>query len=108
MINTMQELIDKYSNIEDKIPSVFENYNKAALEMSKDICMLWHISHFELIRVIVLLDSYTGGVYNLSKHTNYVYSFAGLYPHVQKSHNMDLNQLKQLADELTEKRKNRK
>lgn len=85
----MIELIkEKYCNIEEKIPSVFKDYKQVAAEMAIDLIDVWNIKDFELIRNISLVNSYTGGVYNLSKHIDNNFAFAGLYPHVIKSFNI--------------------
>lgn len=97
------ELIEKYKNIEDKIPSMFEDYYKAGSELAYDLAYTWNIGNCELIRVIVLIDLNTMNIYNLSKHINYDFSFAGLYPHVQKTHNIDNAELKRVVDESIEK-----
>ena len=99
------ELLEKYKNIEDKIPSVFEDYYKAGAEMAYDLAYIWNISHAELITVISLVDIETMCIYKLSKHTNYAFAFAGLYPHVQKVHKMDLNELKEVYEELIKRKK---
>lgn len=85
----MIELIkEKYCNIEDKISSVFKDYKQVGAEMAIDLMDVWNISDFELIRNISLVNSYTGGVYNLDKHIDKTFAFAGLYPHVIKSFNI--------------------
>lgn len=83
----IESIKEKYCNIEDKIPSVFKDYKQAGAEMAIDLMDISNISDFELIRNISLVDSYTGGVYNLSKHIDNTFAFAGLYPHAQKSFN---------------------
>lgn len=80
-------LHEKYSNIESKIPSIWETYEKAGIELAQDIYKTWNISDPELIRVISLLEIKVKGL-KISQHIHLMYSFAGLYPIIQKSYDI--------------------
>jgi len=89
---TIKEIIEKYSSIEDKIPSVFEDYKKAGYCLAQDLISLpngemWDISDTELIRVISLIGIKGGP--NLYEHINPMFAFAGLYPERIKSYNVN-------------------
>lgn len=77
---TIEELKEKYSNIEDKIPSVWQTYQEAGLELRNDI----HngICDVELIRVISLISLQSNVI--LTSYINPIFSFAGLYPQKMK------------------------
>lgn len=83
----MWELYDKYRNIEDKIPSVWETYEKAGIELAIDIRDEWNIEDPELIRVISLMDIRVRGL-DLVNHINPMLSFCGLYPEKMKQFNI--------------------
>ncbi len=80
---TIEQIKEKYSDIENKIPEKWETYEKAGIELAQDLLYHWDISDFELIRIISLIDNYTKGLC-LYKHINPMYSYLGLYPHVMK------------------------
>ena len=88
----IEELKNKYSDIEGKIPSVWPDYEKAAIEISQDFYTEWDIKDSELIRVLSLVDTRIAGMgkpsFNLSKHVHPMFSFAGLYPERMKSFNI--------------------
>ena len=85
---TIEQIKNKYENIEDKIPSVWTDYEKAAIELSQDVATEWNIMDVELIRVLSLVDLRIAGMgkpsFNLSKHIYAPFSFAGLYPERMK------------------------
>jgi len=80
---TQNELSIKYSNIESKIPSIWESYEKAGIELAQDLCFTWDVSDSELIRVISLISIRVQGL-NLTKHIKQNLEYIGLYPHIQK------------------------
>ena len=85
---TIPQLKEKYKDIEDKVPSVWKTYNEAAIEMAQDLSFgHWDIQDGEIIRVISVLQSY--GRVKISQHIDPQFAFAGLYPHVMKSFNID-------------------
>jgi len=84
---TEKQINDKYSNIEDKIPSIWPTYEAAGKEMAQDLCFTWDAKEPELYRVACLLDGYVRGL-NLSKHLDQRYAFQGLYPHIMKPLNI--------------------
>ena len=77
---TLEALKEKYSSIETKIPSVWENYNDVALSLAQDLLYHWNIKDSELIRVISLvsLNSKT----TLTRHIDHNFAFSGLYPQI--------------------------
>jgi hypothetical protein len=81
----------KYSGIEANIPSVWSDYEQAGIELARDVVDLWDIKDPEMIRVLCLVDLRVAGMgkpsLGLSKHVYAPFSFAGLYPEMQKSHN---------------------
>ena len=83
---TIKEINEKYSQIEDKIPSKQESHEKAAIELAQDIVYEWNITEPELYRVISLLASYTK--IDLTTHLDYKFGFMGLYPNVIKTFNI--------------------
>ena len=89
---TIKEIREKYCDIEDKIPSIFEDYKKAGYSLARDIMSLpddkmWDISDVELIRVISLIGIKGGP--KLYEHINPMYAFAGLYPDRMKTYNVN-------------------
>lgn len=89
---SMQKLIEKYSNIEDKIPSVWSDYEKAGIELAQDIAFEWDIKDPELIRVISLVEMrmvVTGKPkFGLGEHIYQPFAFVGLYPERIKTFNI--------------------
>ncbi len=89
---TTQELRAKYSGIEEKIPSVWPDYEKAAIELAQDVSTVWDIKDAELIRVLALVDMRIAGMgkpsFNLAKHIYAPFAFAGLYPNIQRSYDI--------------------
>lgn len=81
---TINEIIKKYSQIEDKIPSTWKDYKTAGIELAQDICMEWDITDPELYRVISLVSIYSG-VSGLTEHLDMRFSYMGLYPNIMKS-----------------------
>lgn len=101
---TIEELEEKYGNIEDKVPSVFKDYNEVSIKMQQDLCCTWDIRNAELYRVISLVAQYTNDSV-LYKHLDLRFSYTGLYPHVQKSFNILPEEYdKELADKITKDR----
>jgi hypothetical protein len=84
---TEKEISDKYSNIEEKIPSVWPNYESAGIEMAQDLCFIRDAREPELYRVACLLQSRVPGL-KLSQHLDSRFAFQGLYPHVMKTFNI--------------------
>ena len=89
---TIKELREKYGDIENKIPSVWKDYEVAGIELAQDICFTWDISDAELIRVIALIALRVAGMgkssLDLSNHINRDFSFCGLYPNIIKTYNI--------------------
>lgn len=85
----LEEIVEKYSCIEEKVPSVWEDYEKVAIELSQDIATEWDIKDGELIRVLALVDMRVAGMgkptFGLSKHIYAPFAFMGLYPERMKS-----------------------
>ena len=83
-----KEILEKYSNIEDKIPSVWSDYEKAGIELAQDIVFEWDIKDSEMIRVIALIEMRVAGMgrpkFGLSEHIYTPFAFAGLYPERMK------------------------
>ena len=75
----MAEIETKYADIEDKIPSIWPDYEQAGIELAQDICMSWNIQDAELIRVISLVQMRVPRL-NIIQHIDPVWSFRGLYP----------------------------
>jgi len=75
-----KSIVEKYSHIEDKIPSIFKTYEEAAISLAQAICMDWDINEGEIIRVITLLSIRTD--INLTSHIDFRFSFCGLYPEI--------------------------
>jgi hypothetical protein len=86
------EIKKKYENIEDKIPSMWPDYEKAAIELAQDVATEWDIKDSEMIRVLALVDMRIAGMgkpsFNLSKHIYAPFAFAGLYPERMKTFNI--------------------
>jgi len=85
---TIQQLKEKYSRIEEKIPSQWKSFEKAGTELAQDICFLWDISDSELIRVIALVEMRAPGL-KISQHIDNRFAVCGLYPHIQKAYNIE-------------------
>lgn len=81
---TEDELAKKYGNIEDKIPSIWSDYESAGKELAYDLCYTWDVSNGELIRVIALICSRVRCLHIL-QHINPRFAVAGLYPERMKS-----------------------
>lgn len=88
----MTEIVKKYANIEDKIPSIWPDYEKAGIELAQDIAFEWDIKDSELIRVISLIEMRMAGMgkpkFGLSEHIYQPFAFAGLYPERMKTFNI--------------------
>jgi hypothetical protein len=85
---TEKEISEKYSNIEDKIPSVWEDFEKAGIELAQDLIDVWDISDAELIRVIALVGirvRRNDRRIDLSNHVNPMLMYHGLYPEIMKT-----------------------
>jgi len=83
---TEKEVALKYANIEDKVPSVWATYDKAAIELAQDLCFMWSVRDGELIRVISLLELMVG--LKLSQHIDFRFAHVGLYPTCVKAYNI--------------------
>lgn len=83
---TIEELAEKWGDIEDKIPSVWPDYQEAARELANDIRHHWHIQHSELGRVIALVSGYTGT--GLTEHLDSRFAFKWLYPNIVRYNNI--------------------
>jgi hypothetical protein len=87
-----RKLVEKYGSIEDKIPSVWSDYEKVGIEMAQDIAKIWNIKDSELIRVMSLIETRLAGMgkpkLGLSDHIDNAFAFAGLYPEIQRVHNI--------------------
>ena len=66
---TIEEITEKYREIEDKIPSIWSDYPTAGKELAQDILYHWDISEAELIRVISLLEIRVSWL-RISQHIN--------------------------------------
>ena len=86
-------MAEKYGNLEDKIPSVWNTYEAAGVALSWDIVFLFDIKDPELIRVISLIRLNTKTL-DLTNHIDSKFSFAGLYPTKQKAYNIIPDKLK--------------
>lgn len=85
----IQDIVIKYSNIEDKIPSVWKTYEDAAFELSQDIAYEYDISNRELIRVIALIETIIGkNNFNFTDRILQSHLFAGLYQNIIKPINI--------------------
>ena len=85
---TIEQLVEKYRNIEDKIPAKWESYEKAGIELAQDLSFgHWDIRESELYRVICLIETRVPGL-RIHQHCDPNFSFMGLYPHIQKSYNI--------------------
>lgn len=88
---TIEQLVEKYKNIEDKIPSVWKNWFECRKELEYDIVYTWNINNSELYRNISLvgLRTYpTLSTESLYSHLDFRFSYMGLYPEIQKSFNI--------------------
>jgi hypothetical protein len=83
---TIQEIHTKFSNIEEKIPSVFSSYQEAGIQLAQALLYHWDISDNEIIRVIALIGIHTN--IDLSNHINSMFAFVGLYPTIQNIFNI--------------------
>ena len=81
---TIEEITEKYRNIEDKIPSVWSDYKSAGIELSQDIVFHWNIKSSELIRVIALMEIRIPE-FHQNQHIDNRFAFAGLYPERMKT-----------------------
>jgi hypothetical protein len=84
---TIEEIIEKYRDIEDKIPSVWPDYPTAGQELARDIAIHWDISEGELIRVISLMEIRVPE-FHQNQHINSMFAFAGLYPERMRTFNI--------------------
>ena len=85
---TETEIAEKYSNIEDKIPSVWKTYEEAGINLAQDLVFTWDARNGELIRVIALIGMRCGPKLDLSKHIDQRFAYAGLYPERMKLFNI--------------------
>jgi len=90
---TIEEVAAKYANIEDKIPSVWSTWEEAGVNLAQDMYNKWDVSDGELIRVISLMGIMVKGM-KLYDHINPMFSFTGLYPHVQRTYNIQPDSIK--------------
>lgn len=84
---TEVELTEKYSNIEDKIPSIWKTYEDAGVNLAQDIAFTWDIRSGELIRVIALMEIRVNGL-KVSQHIDSRFAYAGLYPEKMRAFNI--------------------
>ena len=80
---TVEQVIEKYKNIEEKIPSLFKNYEEAGVNLAQDLCFHWDVTDHELIRIISLLEIRVPGLM-INQHVDRKFAFAGLYPNIIK------------------------
>lgn len=104
-IMTVKEIQEKYRNIEDKIPSVWPDYEKAGIELSQDILYHWNIQEGELIRVIALIEMRVPGL-SISQHIDPSFAFCGLYPERMRKFDFDPNS--NISDSISNLLKSRK
>ncbi len=108
---TIEEIYTKYKNIESKIPSIFKTYELAGIELSKDILFHYNIRNGEIIRVMSIINYSQKIKFNFSEHIDNKFSFAGLYPHIQKVHNIYPDAISicqiELLNKILETRNNR-
>lgn len=90
---TIEEIVTKYANIEDKIPTVWPTWEEAGVNLAQDIYDKWDIREGELIRVIALMGIRVNGL-KLYDHINPMFSFTGLYPEMQRSYNIHPDPIK--------------
>jgi hypothetical protein len=87
---TLEEMTAKWSNIEEKVPSTWPNWEKAGVELAQDLCYTWNIREGELIRVIALVSircrMESGISLCLHDHIDPMFAYAGLYPEMQRYH----------------------
>lgn len=83
---TIEQLKEKYSQIEDKVPFIWTSYKEAALSLAQDLTFHWDITEPELYRVISLLSQHSP--VDISQHLDQKYAYMGLYPNIQKTHNI--------------------
>ena len=86
---TEEEIAEKYSNIDDKIPIIWTTLSDVSNELAKDIAFLWDIKDYSLIRLISKMSVAPECKNNLSKHIDSMFAYAGLYPHTMKTYNID-------------------
>lgn len=83
----------KYSNIEEMVPSVWPDYERVAIDLAQDVATLWDIKDPEIIRVLALVDMRVAGMglpsFRLSEHIHTPFAFAGLYPNVMKTYDIN-------------------
>jgi len=76
---SIEQLKEKYDNIEDKIPSNFATYEEAGVQLAQDLCYHWDVKDAELIRVIALV-SLRAPRLKITQHVYMPYEYMGLYP----------------------------
>ena len=107
----IKDLEAKYSNIEDKIPSVWKTYEEAGIELAQDLSFgHWDINSSELYRVISLVSLRVRDL-KITQHLDPQFGFMGLYPERMKGHDVfpDINQsmLSELVRVYEERKKNK-
>ena len=90
---TLEEIREKYGNIEDKIPSIWHTATDAAREMAQDIATYCDITDYEIVRVMSLLDTRVfcqneRKNFKLLDHMDHRFEFLALYPKRMKSFNI--------------------
>lgn len=81
---TEKEISLKYSNIEDKIPSVWPSWEKAGVNLAQDLIYIWDVRDCELYRVIALVSMRVPGL-RITQHLDPKFAYMGLYPERMKS-----------------------
>lgn len=84
---SIEQLKEKYDNIEDKIPSNFATYEEAGVKIAQDLCYHWDVKDAELIRVISLIELRVKNL-KITQHIQPMFAFAGLYPSRMKVFNI--------------------
>lgn len=84
---SIEQLVEKYGQIENKVPFIWASYKEAALSLAQDLTFHWDIKELELYRVISLLSPHSP--VDILQHLDHNFSYMGLYPHIQKIHNIE-------------------
>jgi uncharacterized protein YaaN involved in tellurite resistance len=94
---TIEEITEKYKEIENKIPSIWSDYPTAGKELAQDILYHWDIKQGELIRVISLMEIRVRGL-QITQHIDPHFAFTGLYPEIMKTFEVEPDMLKVMND----------
>lgn len=101
---TVEEITEKYRDIEDKIPSIWPDWETAGIELAQDILYHWNIQQSELIRVIALMEIRVRGLH-ITQHIDNRFAFAGLYPFKMKTFDIKPDDVKSIVSEWTDVQK---